>query len=157
MSIDIPFLRLNIASMAIYVAPEPPRPTIKHKKSLTYGGRHRGSSSANPSSPYKSPLLSRDNEISPSSDNMSLINSPPAASSSQLSSPPPVVTDLGRIPSIPPYRPPIVDDEESMEVEDPRTDVEEEEDSESEDEPEEDHRPIVHSQYNLHSERLADE
>jgi hypothetical protein len=74
---------------------------------------------------------------------MSLINSPPAASSSQLSSPPPVALKLGRIPSIPPYRPPIVDDEESMEVEDPRTDPEEEE--ESEDEVEEDHRPIVHS------------
>jgi hypothetical protein len=131
--------------MAIYVAPEPPRPIVKHKKSLTYGGRHRGSSTANPSSPYKSPLLSKDNEISPSSDNMSLINSPPAASSSQLSSPPPVVLNLGRIPSIPPYKPPIVDDEESMDVEDPRADVEEEEDSESEDEVEEDHRPIVHS------------
>jgi len=51
---------------------------------------------------------------------------------------------LGRIPSIPPYKPPIVDDEESMEVEDPRTDAEEEEED-SEDELEEDQRPIVHS------------
>ena len=141
--IRLPFLPLYTASMAIFVAPEAPRPTIKHKKSLTYGGRHRGSSTANPSSPYKSPLPSKDNEISPSSDNMSLINSPPAASSSQLSSPPPVVLTLGRIPSIPPYKPPIVDDEESMEVEDTRTDYEEE--SESEDEHEEENRPIVHS------------
>jgi hypothetical protein len=86
---------------------------------------------------------------------MSLLNSPPAASSSQLSSPPPVVLNLGRIPSIPPYKPPIVDDEESMDVEDPRTDVEEEEESESEDEVEEDHRPIVHSNYNLNSKRLS--
>jgi hypothetical protein len=155
MSIDIPFLLPYIASMAIFVAPEPPRPTIKHKKSITYGSRHRGSSTANPSSPYKSPMLSKDIEISPSSDNMSLINSPPAASSSQLSSPPPVVLNLGRIPSIPPHQPPIVDDEESMDVEDPRTDVEEEEESESEDEVEEDHRPIVHSKYNLHSKRLS--
>jgi len=143
MSIDIPFLPSYIAIMAVYIAPEPPRPIIKHKKSLTYGGRHRGSSTANPSSPYKSPLLSKDIEISPSSDNMSLINSPPAASSSQLSSPPPVALKLGRIPSIPPYKPQIVDDEESMEVEDPRTDAEEEE--ESEDELEEDQRPMVHS------------
>ena len=52
---------------------------------------------------------------------------------------------LGRIPSIPPYRPPIVDNEESMDVEDPRTDAEEEEEDESEDEEEEDNRPIVHS------------
>ena len=36
-----------------------------------------------------------------------------------------------------------MDDEESMELEDPRTDAEEEE--ESEDELEEDQRPIVHS------------
>jgi hypothetical protein len=63
--------------------------------------------------------------------------------------------NLGRIPSIPPYKPPIVDDEESMDVEDPRTDVEEEVESESEDEVEEDHRPIVHSKYNLHSKRLS--
>jgi hypothetical protein len=56
-----------------------------------------------------------------------------------------VVLNLGRIPDIPPYRPPIVYDEESMDVEDPRTDVEEEEESESEEEVEEDHRPIVHS------------
>lgn len=55
-----------------------------------------------------------------------------------------MVSRLGRIPSIPPYKPPIVDDEESMEVEDTRTDYEEE--SESEDEPEEDSRPIVHSE-----------
>ena len=52
---------------------------------------------------------------------------------------------LGRIPSIPPYKPPTVDDEESMDVEDPRTDAEEEEEEESEDEVEEDSRPIVHS------------
>jgi len=54
-----------------------------------------------------------------------------------------VVSRLGRIPSIPPYKPPVVDDEESMEVEDTRTDYEEE--SESEDEHEEENRPIVHS------------
>ena len=52
---------------------------------------------------------------------------------------------LGRIPSIPPYKPLIVDHEESMDVEDPRTDAEEVEEEESEDEVEEDNRPIVHS------------
>lgn len=39
-----------------------------------------------------------------------------------------------------------MDREESMDVEDPRTDAEEEEEEESEDEIEEDNRPIVHSE-----------
>jgi hypothetical protein len=141
-------LSLPSSSMTILAAPEPPRPTIKHRGSISYGGRLRGPLSTNPSSPFKSPLPSKDNEISPSSDNMSLINSPSAASSSQLSSPPPAPVRLDKIPSIPPWKP-RADAEEDMEVEDPRTDAEE--DEESEDESEDDDRPIVHSKYHLKS------
>jgi hypothetical protein len=135
-----PFLPKDIAVMGILAAPEPPRSIVKPKKSLTYGSRPRGSSTANPSSPYKSPLP-REVEISPSSENMSLINSPPAQLSSQLSSPPSDPTPLQRITSVTPSMAPTADVEEDMEVEDPRTEGEE-----SEDESEHDDRPIVHSE-----------
>jgi hypothetical protein len=64
-----------------------------------------------------------------------------------------VALKLGSIPSIPPYRAPIVDDEESMEVEDVRTEPEEEE--KSEDEVEEVDRPIVHSELNISFARFS--
>lgn len=138
--------------MTILAAPEPPRPINKHRqsndrKSLTYGGRPRGSSNTNPSSPFKSPLPSKATEISPSSDSMSLLDSPPVASSSQLSSPPPVPVTKDSSRRKPSRDLPPADTEESMEVEDLRIDDQDEEDSD--DESEHDDRPIVHSQSNF--------
>jgi hypothetical protein len=155
--VSFPFLPSSI-TMAIYAAPAPPRPG----KPATYGGYSRRSSTTNPSSPFKSPLP-RENETLPSSATMSLATSSMEASSSQLSSPPPEIMPKPNMKRGISWESPAGDAEESMEVEDQRSDdeldvneqskseneIEDEEDEEDEEEDEYDGRPIVHSQFDL--------